>query len=377
MLTGKYGSHNGVLGLGSQLNETEKLLPQYLKKAGYITGLSGKWHIGQTPENFDFDFLSYFKGNGTYYGRQVIDQGDTIFPKIHIDDYGVMRSIDFLKKHANKDTPFMLLHCPQTPHMNHQLIWDAKDSTKQTYNIEQMPVPQNRLDNLDNKPEYLKTVRNRLQAMKYGYPDSIAIQKHTRDYYAVITELDSFLGKLFAEVDKLGLKENTFIIFMSDNGWMLGDHGFTSKVLPYRTSMHVPFWITGPGISARHEDAIVSNLDITPTILDLAGLPVPEELHGKSLMPVISGIQSSVRDYFIYEGLGSYGGSAYNLTVVTSRYSYIVTYKSRKMKEVVFRELYDYFNDPMEMNNLAITQPNNQILHKFDKYIEKYKTNLK
>lgn len=172
MLTGRYGSQNGVLGLGSQMNEGEKILPQYLKEAGYITALSGKWHIGQNPESLGFDSVSYFRSNGTCYGRKVYDQGDTLFPENHINKYGDRRSIDFLEENTGGDAPFFLFHCPQTPHMNHELVWDAKDSKMQTYQVNQMSVPQNRLDSLNDKPAHLKSVRNRTQARKYGYPDS-------------------------------------------------------------------------------------------------------------------------------------------------------------------------------------------------------------
>jgi len=376
MLTGRYGSQNGVLGLGSHLSDTERLMSQYLKEAGYITGISGKWHIGQRPENLSFDFVSYFEGNGTYYGRKVFDQGDTLFPENHVDEYGVMRSMEFLETYSDADAPFFLLHCPQTPHMNHKLEWDAKDSTKQTYQLTEMPVPQNRLDSLQDKPPYLKTVRNRTQALTYGYPNSLAIQSHTRDYYAVITELDAFLGELFHKIEELGLMENTYIIFMSDNGWMLGDHGFTSKVLPYRPSSHVPFWISGPGVAAQKHQAIVSNLDILPTILDLAGIELPTNLHGKSLLPLIEEEQSTVRDYFIYEGLGSYGGSAYHLGLLTGRYNYIKTFQNRELNEVTFRELYDWQNDSLEINNLIINPAYTEQVEEFDQKITKYMTEI-
>lgn len=95
--------------------------------------------------------------------------------------------------------------------MNGDLVWDARQETKDKYKISEMPVAQNRLDDLRGKPEYLRSGRNLSQAKIYGYPDSLAIQKHTLDYYSVITEMDEFLGLLFKTIEDLGLNENTYV----------------------------------------------------------------------------------------------------------------------------------------------------------------------
>lgn len=353
LLTGNYGSRNGVLGLGSSLNADQTTITQYLHEAGYTCGLSGKWHIRQDPGTLGFDFCSYFRGNGSYYGREVIHLGDTLYPAMHVDEFGVKQSMAFVESCLAKGNPFFLFHCPQTPHMNGALIWDAREESKEKYRIGDMPVPGNHLDDLDQKPGYLHSVRNRLQAYHYGYPDSLAIQEHTRDYYAVISELDAFLGVLFDRVQQPDLRNNTYVIFMSDNGWMLGDHGFTSKVLPYESSTHVPFWITGPGIRQGINGSLVSNLDIFPTVLELAHLQVPPEVDGKSLFPILTGESMEVRDHFIYEGLGSYGGSLPNLTLISGSLRYIVTYEDETLSEVVYRELYDRKTDSLEMHNLV------------------------
>jgi arylsulfatase A-like enzyme len=376
LLTGRYGSANGVLGLGSALNAGEKTIASYLKDSGYNTALSGKWHIKQTPQQVGFDFYSYFLGNGTYYNRPIHDNGRDVKPAIHCDEYCVDRSIDFLRQAAQSDKPFFLLHCTQLPHMNHQMRWDAKPETLAKYTAGEMPVPKNRLDDLSDKPEYLKTVRNLTQAKKYGYPDAEAIQKHTKEYYAVITEMDDALGRLIREIDALGLRENTYIIFMSDNGWMLGDHGLTSKVLPYRASTDVPLFVLGPGLRPRVEEHIALNIDIAPTLLDLAGINRPANLHGMSLVPVLNGKARGWRKAFVYEGLGDYGGAKPNLTVIDDRYRYIVTYDDSTLTKVNFRELYDVENDPWEMNNLigkSLSKRVKQTLSEFQALIEEHK----
>lgn len=352
-LTGRYGSANGVLELGSHLNQGEKTVGQYLKDAGYLTGMSGKWHLGKKPSETGFDFSVYFTGNGDYYNRLIVDEGESTRPEIHCDQYCANRSIDFLEEAAVSEKPFFLFHNTQLPHMNGDLVWDAKEETKAQYQMDKMPVAESRLDDLSNKPDYLRTVRNLTQAKNYGYPNAKAIQEHTRDYYSVITEMDRFLSQLFESIERLGLRENTYVFFMSDNGWMLGEHGFTSKVLPYRPSARVPFFVVGPGLDPSVSQELVLNIDIAPTILDLAGIMIPSSIHGASIVPLLLGESKDWRDGFVYEGLGTYGGAKPNLTAITTKIKYIETYENDSLTKVNHIELYDRQNDPNEVTNLA------------------------
>lgn len=376
LLTGRYGSANGVLQLSSNLNAGEKTVANYLHDVGYHTAISGKWHIGQKPDSVGFDFHVYFEGNGSYYNRLIYDMGEEIKPQIHCDEYCVNRSIDFLKDAVKGGKPFFLYHNTQLPHMNGQLVWDAKPETKELYNPADLPVAQSRNDDLSEKPEYLKTVRNRTQALVYGYPDSAAIQNHTRDYYSVITEMDNALERLFATLDELGLWENTYVFFMGDNGWMLGDHGFTSKVLPYQPSTHVPFFVVGPKLNPGENSNLTLNIDIAPTILDLAGIQVPENIHGKSLLPLFKNDTTVWRNSFIYEGLGNYGGTKPNLTVIGNDYRYIETYEDSILNHVIFKELYHQTEDPQEMVNLANIQSLDTVLERMQVEITKHKLNI-
>jgi len=377
LLTGRYGIANGVLGLGSKLNKGEYSLAYYLKQKGYRTAHFGKWHLGQSPDELGFETYNYFKGNGTYYGRKFITANDTIFPEIHCDEYATEKAIEFLEEmFQNAEQPFFLFHCTQTPHMNGKLVWDAKPATKALYNTENMPVPVNHLDDLQGKPTYLRKVRNRTQAKKYGYPDSLAIQSHTRDYYAVISEMDGFLGKLFDKINALGLNEDTFVVFMSDNGWMLGDHGFTSKVLPYRTSTHVPLWIKGPNISSGHNNSIVTNLDIFPTILSLANQQIPENIHGLNLLPLIQGKKDWPRKYLVYEGLGTYGGGKHNISIISPSMRFIETYTDNTLETVTFQELYNMQRDSLELENLVDSANYKDIVLEMQDKISNFKSTI-
>lgn len=376
LLTGRYGSANGVLQLDSKLNPGEKTVASYLKENGYITAISGKWHIDQKPNDVGFDYHCYFYSNGAYYNRTIYNMGKIVKPEIHCDSYCADRSVDFLKEHANDDKPFFLFHCTQLPHMDNKHTWDAKQVTKDKYNIDDMPCPENCNDDLSNKPSYLKKVRNLTQAKKYGYPDKKAIQQHALDYYSVITEMDEFLGKVINELKEQNLLENTYIFFMGDNGWMIGEHGFTSKVLPYQASTKVPFFITGPNIKKEINSSFVSNIDIAPTILDIAGIKIPENMHGKSLLPIMKNKKEKVRNNFVYEGLGTYGGSKPVLAVLSDNYRYIVTYKDKTLKEVEFEELYDTDEDNLEMNNLINNKEYIGLIKRLRKDIDNHKLNI-
>jgi len=376
LLTGRYGSANGVLHLSSNLNSGEKTIAAYLQEAGYQTAVSGKWHIGQSPDSVGFDFYVYFEGNGSYYNRLIHDMGKEIKPEIHCDEYCVTRSIDFLKDASKIGKPFFLYHNTQLPHMNGELVWDAKLETKEMYNQAELPVTLSRDDNLSEKPEHLKTVRNRTQALIYGYPDSVAIQNHTLDYYSVITEMDYALARLFETLDELNLWENTYVFFMGDNGWMLGEHGFTSKVLPYRPSTRVPLFVVGPDLNPGENNSLVMNIDIAPTILELAGIQISENIHGSSILPLLRIKKSGWRESFVYEGLGDYGGTKPNLTVVSTDYRYIETYQDNQLNQIIYKELYDQKTDTDEMINLVDKPEMTDLINSFQQKIILHKRNI-
>ena len=376
MLTGRYGSANGVLHLNSALNESEKTFAQLLKDMGYQTGLTGKWHLKQSPKQLGFDHQVYFESNGTYYGRRIVDNGQELHPEEHCDFYCAQKAADFISGATHDEVPFLLVHGTQLPHMNGQLIWAARQETKDQYEVKDMPVPGNRLDDLVNKPSYLQNVRNRRKAFDYGYPDKHAIQQHTLDYYSVITEMDESFAILLSKFDELDLWQNTYVFFMSDNGWMLGDHGFTSKVLPYQPSSQVPMMICGPGIEAGISDALVSNLDIFPTVLSLAGIKLPTNIHGKNLTDILFDQRSGVREAFVYEGLGNYGGALPNLTAITHDYRFIVTYRDQDLDMVDFVELYDRRNDPEEMTNLRDDPALKKVEHDLWKAVRRHKKKI-
>ncbi len=363
LLTGRYGSANGVAGLADPvLNSGEKTWAQAMKNAGYQTALIGKWHLKNPPQSLGFDDVTYFESNGPYYGREVWERGQKKTAEKHIDTYVAEQATQFLRNASTRPEPFAMLLCTQLPHMSPRFRWEAMPQTLRQYKADGMPVPASWTDNLTGKPEYLKEGRHRSKAVdEYGYDRRENVQQHLRDYYATITDMDAALGLVLRTLDELGLTDKTCVVFTSDNGWLLGEHRFTSKVLAYEESIRVPLIVAGPGIRRGVDSRLVLNIDIAPTLLDLAGLPIPANLQGASLLPALKG-DRDVRDgewrtSILYEAMQPELGSWPLLAVRTDRWKYILTLKPHaEPSEPAFEELYDLAADPGEMNNLAFAQ---------------------
>ena len=348
-LTGRYGSANGVTSVPGTLNTDERTICHYLKDAGYRTGMVGKWHLGNSPAECGFDSAEFFVSNGTYYNRKVLAGGRKITAKGYIEDYNAQKAVEFL---TESSSPFMLWLCTQVPHMDHTFDWPAREETLAKYDLNRMPVPETWRDDLKGKPAYLAQNRNRKQALRYGYDKKENIRRHFQRYYAAITQMDAALGRVLDAVDRLGLRDNTYILFMGDNGWFMGEHGFTSKVLPYEESIRVPMIVAGPGIEHRVDSNLILNIDLAPTILELAQVGVPENMHGSSLVPLLRGKDVNWRRSFLYEAPTSSLGSRPLLALRTHRYKFVQTFDIDEPQRVVFEELYDLELDPAEMSNV-------------------------
>lgn len=351
-LTGRYGSSNGVTKVGNTaLNKGEITFAHALKGNGYSTGVTGKWHLKTSPKDCGFDFVSTCWSNGPWYDRKFSIDGESKVMPGFVDDVVADESTRFINQAAQQNTPFVLFLCTQVPHMDHKHTWPARQKYIAKYNIEEMGIPTTWNDDLSGKPEYLKTSRNREQALKYGYDQPVNIQKHIRDYHASVEQMDAAVGRVLDELENKGLMDNTWIIFMGDNGWMLGEHGMTSKVLPYEESMRVPMAIAGPNVKPSTSSALVLNIDLAATIYELAGLSVPRALHGHSLLPFLQGkLPSDWRRSFLYEAPTPQLGSKPLWAVRNERWKFVETDINGNQ---VFRELYDLKVDAIERKNLA------------------------
>ena len=268
IMTGQYNNTNGVEDLGQSINANSPRLAVLLRNAGYATGVTGKWHLGDALDQSDlgFEYFATFDSNGSYYRNfnDISDPGAPPKPaNQHIDAYAVDRAIDFIDQSNSQSKPFFLWYNSQTPHLNGGLVWDALPANLALYDGSDFYDPGNNVDllpgnwndDLTNKPEYYETIRNRELAQndsRYLYGDPNELADHTSEYYAVITELNDMLLPLVTKLETTpdprnpghSLIDNTYVIFMSDNGWLMGDHGMTSKSLPLDQAARVPLLIS-------------------------------------------------------------------------------------------------------------------------------------
>lgn len=384
-LTGRYGSANGVTSVGKEkLNDGESTFATALRRAGYLTGVTGKWHLKTPPIDAGFDFASTCWSNGTWYDRKYTIDGETQIMPGFVDDVAADESIRFMKQAQKQKQPFVLWMNTQVPHMDHKFSWPAEQKYRKQYNIDSMPLAATWNDDLAGKPEYLKTSRNRTRAFEYGYDKPEAIRKHTRDYYAGVQQMDAAVGRVLNQLDELALSENTWIIYMGDNGWMLGDHGMTSKVLPYEESIRVPMAVALPRNHRFASNSVMStggineelvlNIDLTATIYELAGLPIPDSLHGRSLLPLLEG--SSAGDWrtnFLYEAPTPQLGSRPLWAVRSKRWKYIETQIGR---DETFTELYNVQSDTVELQNLASDPDHQPVTTRLAKELRRHRQHL-
>lgn len=358
-LTGRYGSANGVTSVGkTPLNKGERTFAHALRETGYATGVAGKWHLKTTPQECGFEFASTCWSNGTWYDRKfTVDGQQKVMPGF-VDDVAADEAIRFIDQSADNGKPFALWLCTQVPHMDHNFAWPARREFLDGYHVDQMTLPETWDDDLNGKPEYLKTARNRTRAIEYGYKNPNSIRKHARDYYASVQQMDAAVGRLLSEIERRDLSDNTWIIFMGDNGWFLGEHGMTSKVLPYEESMRVPMAISGPGTRPQVVDELVLNIDLTATIYELAGLPIPESLHGRSLLSIVKReTPDDWRQSFLYEAPTPQLGSRPLWAIRNGRWKYVETQIDEKS---VFTELYDLTSDALELKNVVNNPANKE-----------------
>jgi len=342
ILTGLSPQTNGTVALDSESfvqNIVERgrypTLAQLLSDAGYATYFSGKSHLGD-PKDYGFQFGAESSG---YDDKDAFDQAHQLV--------GELRA----------ESPFLLWLAPRQPH----LPLHPSQQWLDLYNEREIQLDKNFLrrplsgslfnQGLPGERLYRDTdYVNNYKSMPSGPPRSKKQMKtFMHAYYATISHLDTQIGDLISHLEQKGLMENTIIIFLSDNGYFLGNHGLGNKLTMHEESVRVPLFIYGksPLMSKGRTEALVSSLDIMPTILDLAGANVPDHLQGISLKSLLfEDISDSKRDYVASESVGVGGslGTGHRM-VRTKDWKYIL---SDENEEAFF----DMRDDPFELRNL-------------------------
>ncbi|MEJ7813470.1 MAG: sulfatase [Gemmatimonadaceae bacterium] len=374
ILTGVYSHVHGVItnGGGPQyynqpgLRDEQVTWVELLRRAGYRTALVGKWHLTSLPTGFDEWVI--FPGQGAYHNPDLIANGVHLRLRGHADDVVGDQALEFLRTRP-KDRPFCLLYQFKSPHR----AWMPAARFANAFDGVTIPTPRTFEDRLD-----AGALRNAEMALA-DMPDFRArgvspdlpvaerkrrnLEELVKNYYRVLLSVDENVGRVLDYLDAEKLADDTVVVYTSDNGFFLGEHGLFDKRLMYEPSIRVPLLVRYPArvkagqVDRRH---MVLNLDVAPTLLELAGVPVPGWMQGRSLVPLLEGPSPPPwRDAFLYE---YYEYPAEHCVrkhhgIRTARWKLLHFWEQPEEWE-----LFDLRNDPDETRNVAALPANRTTL---------------
>jgi len=395
ILTGKYSHINGYYKneSGGKFNSDQWTFPQALQQSGYKTALVGKWHLGTEPVGFDyFKYHNNPGQQGFYYNPVYNDNGTQVTEEGYATNLTADFALDWMNKNKDAEKPFMMMLQFKAPHRS----WLPDEKYKDLFGDQELPYPStfnddyagreqtagdtdmtmdylNRNDMKLTPPAELKGQErarwlgwgNRRgmgegwlpndtmtmeQARKWKY------QRYIKDYLACIKSVDDNIGRVLQYLDDNGLTENTMVVYTSDQGFYLGDHGWFDKRFMYEPSLRMPFVLRYPAMAQQQKENndIISNIDFAPTILDIAQVPIPEDIQGHSFANNIAGDtpddwQTSM--YYHYYEFPFWHHVQPHYGIRNERYKLMHFYYN-----IDVWEFYDLENDPDEMNN-AINDP--------------------
>lgn len=349
-LTGQYAHTHGVKNNITPWNNQNVTFLELLKKAGYDTAFIGKWHMpGEgLPALRGLDrFLSFTiqRGQGRYFNCPLIVDGvDTPSRKEYITEELADYGLEFIKQKRNN--PFCLYLSLKAVHHR----WLPPKDLKGIYSdVKDLGLPKD----ADN---WLGLVNNHIIYGTLGSLDNMY-----RGYCETIVAIDREVGRLLDNLDSLGLADNTVVIYAGDNGVFWGEHRLVDKRFAYEESIRVPFMVRYPGLirdPGKRLSQMVLNIDLAPTILELAGLEVPENMHGASIVPLLASRDVSWRTSWLYEYFLDFPYTVPGINAIrTDSYKYI-EYQSKSYPP----ELYNILSDPKEKNNIYGNKQAAQIL---------------
>ena len=298
ILTGKYSHLNGVRDNRQKFDGSQQTFPKLLQRAGYQTAMVGKWHLKSEPTGFDY--WNIFPGQGAYHDPIMFEMGKKRKLKGYATDLVADFSIDFLK---NRDTErlFCLLCQHKAPHRR----WLPDEAHAAMYEDRDIPAPETFDDDYTGRGtaahEAEMRIADHLQPddVKVDPPEGLSpdelkhwkYQRYIKDYLRVVASMDDNVGRLLDYLEEAGLVEDTLVVYTSDQGFYLGDHGWFDKRFMYEESLRMPFLVRYPGEIAPGalNDDMVLNVDFAPTFLDYAGAPIPDDMQGRSIRPSLRG----------------------------------------------------------------------------------------
>jgi N-acetylglucosamine-6-sulfatase len=356
ILTGLYTFRHRVIDNQRLVPEGTIFFPQYLQQAGYTTGFIGKWHMGAANDDPrpGFDYWLSFKGQGRYYPPNekytINENGKRIPQDGYITTLLTRRAIEFLERQTDREKPFCLylshkaVHGPFTPEPKY------KDSLADI--PFELPSSSKLLtDNLRNRPRWLLDQRNSWHGMDFPLHSGSSVESLYKSYCEALRSVDDSIGAVMTQLKKMGIYEDTLVIYMGDNGYMFGEHGLIDKRVAYETSIRVPMLMQCPAIvqGGTVVDEVVANIDIAPTIMEAMGLNKPPHMDGESFLSLAQGKEIPWRDYFLYVYYWeqNYPQTPTHFSLRGDQYKYTTYYGVWDTDE-----LFDIQADPQEQNNL-------------------------
>jgi arylsulfatase A-like enzyme len=306
ILAGTYNHVNGVTTLATWMDNRLETFPKLLQRAGYQTGLFGKWHLGTGPEHCPtgFDDWTVLPGQGLYHNPEFIfagpDGGTRRVVPGYVTDLITDLCLEWLRK-RDKRRPFLLCCHHKAPHR----AWEPDEKHAGLYLGEEMREPETLQDDYANRATAARLARMRVGPhmnfhdmkcdLNYDLPEPDlrrwAYQRYIKDYLRVIASVDDNVGRVLDYLEAEGVAENTLVVYTSDQGFFLGDHGWFDKRFMYEESLRMPLVVRWPErikAGSVSED-LVTNVDFAPTFLEAAGVEIPEAMQGRSAGPVLCG----------------------------------------------------------------------------------------
>jgi arylsulfatase A-like enzyme len=363
ILTGQYAHRHGVVDNNTRVPAGTRFFAQDLQKAGWQTAFMGKWHMGHASDEPRPGFNKWisFKGQGVYFNPTFNIDGKQVKRQGHVSDLLTDYALDWLKDGRDQGRPFFL-------YLSHKAVHAMFEPAKRhhgKYDDVELEYPRSMAyteENYKGKPQWVKEQRNSWHGVDHMYHGQMDFDTFYRRYCETLLSVDESIGRIIKYLESNNLAEETLVMYMGDNGFVFGEHGLIDKRHMYEESMRVPFlaWCPGTIKSGSVIEELIQNIDIAPTVMDVAGLKTPERMDGRSFLPILQGKKISWRDAAFYEYYWerNFPHTPTTHGVRTNRYKYIHYHGIWDIDE-----LYDLKNDPEEMTNL-IDSPKHQDLIK-------------
>lgn len=358
ILTGQYVHNHKVVDNNNPAPPGTVFFPQYLQQAGYETAFFGKWHMGGGSDEPrpGFDRWVSFRGQGRYYnpnGKYTWNvDGKRVPQRGYVTDELTEYALDWLDG-RDGSKPFFLYLSHKAVHAR----FEPAERHKGVYADAEVPTPVTQADTPENyagKPMWVKNQRNSWHGVDFPYHGTLDIKQYYRNYCETLLAVDDSVGRVMDKLKEKGLAENTVVMFMGDNGFLFGEHGLIDKRNAYEESMRVPLIAHCPALfdEGSTVEGVVANIDIGPTVLELAGLKTPAHMDGRSFLKLATGDMNPKdwRKHLLYEYYWEWNfpHTPTMFALRGDRYKFIQYHGIWDTDE-----LYDLKNDPHETKNLV------------------------